>query len=202
MATRDPFVHLERLYAEALLAHHGLISPEAAPAAAPLSRRRLLLRVLPYTLLVAALVAAAAGATTLATALLVALTGLAPLLLLVRAVGPLRRTLHLSRLTLRSAAIELAISGALLAGLTVAPGLLPPLGAFFTVRLLYGMRHRFRSIADASTIRLERARIARGVEPRIYGLVDERHGGDATRLAHHGEEIARLRASAEGASSR
>ena len=185
MATRDPFVHLERLYAEALLRHYGRF---AEPPAAPrnkISRRRLLIRLLPYLLL-----AAAAGAVFLRDLFLASW-----LILLASALRPIGRRLDLAAPTVGGAGVELLIDGLLLLALTVLPGLLPPLGIFFTLRTLYLVRGRIQRYTDRATVRLELGRLARGAEPRIYGLADERHGGDARRLAHYGEEIARLRAS-------
>jgi hypothetical protein len=48
---------------------------------------------------------------------------------------------------------------------------------------------------DRSARELELARIRGGATPRIYGLIDERHGGDARRLEIYGDEVARIRAS-------
>jgi hypothetical protein len=127
-----------------------------------------------------------------ATYLLASITALSPLILLLR-VSPLRERLGLTAPSAAGAAFELLLSGALLLALTVLPELLPPLALLFTLRTLYAIRHRIRDWTDRATIRLERERLTRGTTPRIYGLVDARHGGDATRLAHHGEAVARLR---------
>ena len=195
MATRDPFVHLERLYAEALLRHYGRF---AEPPAAPrnkISRRRLLIRLLPYLLLAAAAGAVFLRDLFLASWLLASITLVSPLILLASALRPIGRRLDLAAPTVGGAGVELLIDGLLLLALTVLPGLLPPLGIFFTLRTLYLVRGRIQRYTDRATVRLELGRLARGAEPRIYGLADERHGGDARRLAHYGEEIARLRAS-------
>lgn len=177
MATRDPFAHLERLYAEALLRHHGRFTEPPAAARAPISRRRLLIRLLPYLLLLAAVGAVFMRELYLASWLLASITLVSPLILLASAVRPIGRRLHLSAPTVGDAGVELLIDGLLLLALTVLPGLLPPLGIFFTLRTLYLVRGRIRVYTDRATIRLELARLSRGIEPRIYGLVDERHGG-------------------------
>lgn len=190
------FDRAERAYAEALILAHGGTLPPAPlrPSILPASPAAKVARLLTFGLIGAALVARLTNADAAATGLTILLIGVSAILLVGGTITPIARATGLVPLPVATAAVR-AVSLALVAtGLLVLPPLLPLLGLVFGLRLLVRMRRQLMTTVDRSARELELTRIRGGATPRIYGLVDERHGGDATRLAVYGEEIARIRA--------
>jgi hypothetical protein len=191
------FDRAERAYAEALILASGGSLPPAPPhpALLPASPAAKVARLLPLSLIGASLLAHLAGADAAATGLTLLLIVVSTLLLAGGTITPIARATGLAPLSIGTAAVRAVSLALVAAGLLAFPLLLPVLGLVFGVRLLVRMRRSLMTTVDRSARELELARIRGGATPRIYGLIDERHGGDATRLATYGEEIARIRAS-------
>ena len=191
------FTRAERVYAEALILSTGGTLPAAStPSAilptAPVARAA---RLLTLGLIGAALAARVAGADSLATGLTLLLIIASAVILAGGSIPPVARATGLLPLPVGTAAVRAISLAAVAYGLLVLPALLPVLGAVFGLRLLVRMRRKLMAAVDRSARELELARIRGGATPRIYGLVDERHGGDAHRLEAYGDEVARIRAS-------
>lgn len=190
------FDRAERAYAEALILAHGGTLPPAAPRPAilPASPAAKAARLLTFGLIGAALVARIAGIETAATGLTLLLIVVSTVILAGGTITPIARATGLVPLSIGTAAVRAVSLALVAAGLLAFPVLLPVLGLVFGVRLLVRMRRSLMVTVDRSARELELARIRGGATPRIYGLVDERHGGDATRLTAYGDEVARIRA--------
>lgn len=193
----DLFTRAERAYAEALILHHGGHLPPEPPRpialpAAPLARAA---RLLTLALIAGALAAHVLEANDVATALTLLLLTTSAALLVGGSIRPVAQVTGLAPLSVGTAAVRAVSLAAVAAGLLSFPLLLPVLGLIFGLRLLYRMRRQLMRGVDHSARELELARLRSGATPRIYGLIDERHGGDARRLRSYGEEVARIRTS-------
>jgi hypothetical protein len=189
------FTRAERAYAEALILHHGGTLPPTPPRpialpVAPVARAA---RLLTLGLIAAALSARLLGASDAAAALTLLLLLSSAALLAGGSIPSLARASGLVPLTIRTAGVRAVSLSAVAVGLLSFPPLLPLLGLAFGLRILFRMRRQLMAGVDRSARELELIRLRGGAPPRIYGLIDERHGGDPRRLAAYGEEIARIR---------
>jgi hypothetical protein len=191
------FTRAERAYAEALILSAGGTLPPVPtpPAVLPASPVAKAARLLTFGLIGGALVARIAGADALATGLTLLLIVVSTVLLAGGSIGPVARATGLLPLPVGTAAFRAVSLALIAAGLLALPLLLPVLAVVFGFRLLVRMRRSLMTTVDRSARELELARIRGGATPRIYGLIDERHGGDARRLEIYGDEVARIRAS-------